>query len=136
MILIFPNYFTNISSSIVTLCWFRLIFTFFYFFSFILLIFISILFQNRYILLRYVTIFFCFFTCFVVDNLLWKLWITLWITLNSHFEFTSCSQSFVFKIIFFMFILRFLLIMCTDVFGTEQKSFKIKKLLKSSSLTL
>lgn len=83
---IFPSVFLLFSCILFLFLYFSSFFASFYF------IHVSSILQLRYFsyvmslfLVRSLMLFLC-------KNLLWKLWITLWITLNSVFSFTSYSQ--------------------------------------------
>lgn len=80
----------------------------FFCFSIFSFIFLDVILQNGFnVITNYVSFsvlcfpVLCFLFIHIVDNLLWKLWITLWITINSHFAFISCSQFVLFTIILF-----------------------------------
>lgn len=89
----------------------------FFCFSIFSFIFLDVILQNGFnVITNYVSFsvlcfpVLCFLFIHIVDNLLWKLWITLWITQNRHFDFWSYSHAKLIYIIFsFLFLQRNLL---------------------------
>lgn len=76
-----------------------------------LLLFVTIL----LISLHYVYRFNFLFVIFIHFCYLWILWITLWITENTIFSFTSCSHSLFHLSTFFIFYKFIFFIMCTKI---------------------
>ena len=91
-------------NSITFSSYFSSLFAIFLHFSLFFLSFITYLFHTYYNLCYLFRIMLLYFIDIFRFLRLWKLWITLWITLNSHFAFTSYSHRVL--ISFFSFFLN------------------------------
>ena len=98
-------------------------FALFYYILFSYILQIYDFFEHYVYLLNY------FFVIFIHFCQLWILWITLWITENAIFPFTSCSHYKFCLFILYFFNNLFLKIMCTNIVWKQKNRKRTLKLL-------